>query len=432
MVTTDKIKMVDLAIIGSGMAGMAGALYASNRNLSTVQFGDTSGFLYTSGLFDLLAVPSIKESKTWDDPWAAIQKLSELATNHPYGKIAKEKINSAFTEIFNFFNSAGLPYTAPADRNTKVITAMGTRKTSYGVSTSMLNGALAFQEKKPCLLIDIFGMKAFSAMQIKTVLKKEWPQLHAAQIKLSDSEIKSEIYGEHLARSLDLKANRQEMIALIKAQLKGDDESVGLPAILGVYNHLEVLKDFEEQLGVTVFEIPTMPISIPGLRIKEIFEKELKEKGVKQALQKKVVAIKALADNSGYVLDIGKDTVEYQLQAKYILLATGRFLSKGLIADRKQIKETVLNLPVYQPRDRDLWHQPDLFSQEGHLINRAGIETDDSFRAVDEKGTIINSKLFVAGSILAHQDWKRMKCGTGISITSAYVGINKIADQLKK
>ena len=428
----DKVKMVDLAIIGSGMAGMAGALYASNRKLSTVQIGDTGGFLYTSGLLDLLAIPSIKESKVWDDPWAAIQLLSERSTNHPYSKTGKDNISSAFAEIFSFFNSAGLPYTTSAERNTKVITAMGTRKTSYGVPTSMLNGAMAFQQKKPCLLIDIFGMKAFSAMQIKTILKKEWPQLRAARIKLSDSEIKSEIYGEHLARSLDLKANRQEMIALIKANLKADDEFVGLPAILGVYNHSEVLKDFEAQLGVTVFEIPTMPISIPGLRIKEVFEKELKAKGVKQYLQNKVIGIKALANDDGYVLDIGKDEVEYQLQAKYILLATGRFLSKGLIADRTLIKETVFNLPVFQPSDRDLWHQPDLFSQEGHLINQAGIETDDCFRAVDEKGAIIDSRLFVTGSILAHQDWKRMKCGAGISITSAYVGINKIADQLKK
>ena len=32
--------------------------------------------------------------------------------------------------------------------------------------------------------------------------------------------------------------------------------------------------------------------------------------------------------------------------------------------------------------------------------------------------------LFVAGSILAHQDWMRMKCGSGLAIATAYGAVN--------
>ena len=49
---------------------------------------------------------------------------------------------------------------------------------------------------------------------------------------------------------------------------------------------------------------------------------------------------------------------------------------------------------------------------------------DDSFRAVDGTGKTIYDNLFIAGSILAHQDWMRMKCGSGLAIATAYAAVN--------
>ncbi|MEJ2730435.1 MAG: hypothetical protein P8185_18365 [Deltaproteobacteria bacterium] len=34
--------------------------------------------------------------------------------------------------------------------------------------------------------------------------------------------------------------------------------------------------------------------------------------------------------------------------------------------------------------------------------------------------------LFAVGSILAHQDWMRMKCGAGLAIASAYAAVNSL------
>jgi glycerol-3-phosphate dehydrogenase subunit B len=52
-------------------------------------------------------------------------------------------------------------------------------------------------------------------------------------------------------------------------------------------------------------------------------------------------------------------------------------------------------------------------------VNQAGLETDDSFHPVDEAGKPVFEGLFAAGSILAHQDWMRMKCGCGLAIATA-------------
>jgi glycerol-3-phosphate dehydrogenase subunit B len=67
-----------------------------------------------------------------------------------------------------------------------------------------------------------------------------------------------------------------------------------------------------------------------------------------------------------------------------------------------------------------LWHADRLFEPAGHAINQAGLETDDMMRPLDASGRPAFENLFAAGIILAHQDWTRMKCGSGLSIATAY------------
>ncbi len=48
---------------------------------------------------------------------------------------------------------------------------------------------------------------------------------------------------------------------------------------------------------------------------------------------------------------------------------------------------------------------------------------DDCFRPVGVNGRRVYPRLFAAGSILAHQDWVREKCGSGLAIASAYAAV---------
>ncbi len=50
----------DLAIIGTGMAGMAAAVFAVNRGISTVIVGSLGESWFTSGLIDLMGVHPIR------------------------------------------------------------------------------------------------------------------------------------------------------------------------------------------------------------------------------------------------------------------------------------------------------------------------------------------------------------------------------------
>ena len=114
------------------------------------------------------------------------------------------------------------------------------------------------------------------------------------------------------------------------------------------------------------------------------------------------------------------------------ILATGRFLSGGLQADRRGVHETLLHIPVTQPEDRSDWFRAHYFDPRGHLINRSGIEVDAHFHPLDADGRPINDRLFAAGILLAHQDWIRQRCGAGVAIASAYKAVEAASSVLSQ
>ena len=66
----------------------------------------------------------------------------------------------------------------------------------------------------------------------------------------------------------DLFFHRSEVRARVASELRGKlngAQRVGMPAVLGLEEHTKVWQEFQDRLGVPVFEIPTLPPSVPGL-----------------------------------------------------------------------------------------------------------------------------------------------------------------------
>ena len=416
--TESNTKKYDLAIIGAGMAGMAAAVFAANRGISTAIVGSLGESWFTGGLIDLMGVHPISKAKTWQDPWAAIQAVIEDIPDHPYAHISAEDIKAALQEFYAYLNDAGLPYRTRNDRNSDLITAFGAIKTTHGVPQTMWPGVTAYSRKAPCLIVDIQGLKGFSARLLTERLKPEWPGLKALSIPSIYGDQGHEINPVPFAHDLEVAQHRRKLTELIKPHTN-DVEFIGLPAVLGVHQTDKVMAEMGELLGKPVFEIPTMPPSIPGMRLKEAFLTFLPTHKVHCMFQKKV--LKATVGSGGeFSLDIGRTEHEHTIRAGAVLLATGRFLGGGLHSDHTAVTEPLFNLPVSQPATRELWHGDRFFEPNGHAINRAGIETDAMMRPLDAQGRPVFENLFAAGIILAHQDWSRMKCGSGLSVATAY------------
>ncbi len=418
----------DLCVIGSGMAGMSAALFAAKRGLSTVIVGRTGEIIFATGLLDLIAVHPIEKGVVWDDPWACIAQLAADLPQHPYARIPAAAIRAAFDELTALFESVRLPYVGHADRNAMVLTALGTFKPTYRVPSTMWAGADVCRRKAPCLLVDIQGLKGFSARQIAATAGTAWPGLRTARINFPGAAAAGDVFPERLARALEAAANRESLAAAIQPHLRGA-EAVGLPAILGISSPAEVMADVERRLGAKLFEIPTMPPGVTGLRLKEAFERGLLNLGTRLFLENRV--FRADPDAAGGIrLHAGRSDTEAVISARSAILATGRFMGGGLRADRQVVRETLFDLPVNQPQRREMWHRADFLDPRGHPVNRAGIETDESFRPLNAAGRPAHTHLFAAGSILAHQDWMRMKCGAGLAIATAWAAVEHVANRL--
>lgn len=414
----------DLAIIGAGMAGMAAAVFAANRGISTAIVGSLGESWFTGGLIDLMGVHPTAEGKTWHDPWAAIKAVAEDIPGHPYARLSEEDINNALQEFDAFLDNAGLPYCTDGGLNSNLITAFGAIKTTHGVPQTMWPGVTALSRKAPCLIVDLQGLKGFSARLLTERLKSEWPGLKALSIPSLYGEQAHEINPVPLAHDLEIAEYRQKLAELIKPHA-ADVEFIGLPAVLGIHQSDKVVRELGELLGKPVFEIPAMPPSIPGIRLQKAFLHYLPAKGVHCLFQKHVLN-EAPTNDGKFLLDIGRTEHELKIEANSVLLATGRFLGGGLQSDHATITEPIFNLPVWQPEGRSHWHEDRFFEPNGHAVNLTGLETDDMMRPLDASGKPAFENLFAAGIILAHQDWTRMKCGSGLSIATAYGAVKSL------
>jgi glycerol-3-phosphate dehydrogenase subunit B len=409
-----------LLVIGAGMAGMAAALFAARRHVATVQVGLSAEIIYASGLIDLLGVHPIEKGRRWRNPWAAIAAISKSCPNHPFARLSRSDIRAALNEFIGFLATAGLPYRCYKNRNADVVTPVGSIKRTYAVPESMWRGVMAWNRKCPCLIIDFHGMKGFSARQIQSVLKDKWPALRAARLAFPD--LPAERYPERMAHALELSRTRTQLASAVRPLVK-DAKILGLPAICGTYQTSSVVADLQEKIGVPVFEIPTLPPAISGLRLKNALERSLPSLGVTTLYNKKVIRVQT-GGRGHLIFDIGTGEKEITVQAQAAILASGRFIGQGLTADRKRIRETLFDLTVSQPPTRQHWHREHFLDLKGHAVNRAGLEIDECFRPLTADSRPAYENLYAAGSILAHCDWMRMKCGSGFAIATAYGAVH--------
>lgn len=417
----------ELAVIGTGLAGVAASIFAMKRGITIAQTGNTGALAYTTGYLDLLGCDQKDSTLACNDPWEGLKKLRMSEPLHPLARISDEDIRASFDEFTSFISELGICYGKPGEQNLNGLTPAGTVKKTLCVPATMQNGVAAFSQKKRCVIIDFNGLRGFSGRQIVANLQPEWPDLRSERIDFPDLE-QMEIYPEVLARSLEAPHHRIALAEVVK-KVVGNAEVVGMPAIFGVHGPDRVMEELQGLIGLPLFEIPTMPPSVPGIRLREMVEQLFPQKGINFIPQQKILSVEFKDD--GACLKLKDNYGEIEFFSRAVILATGRFISGGLEARMDSIIEPLLNIPVCQPESREDWYQHSYMDRAGHAIHRTGIEVDTLYRPVDHYGGPIHDNLFAAGIILAHQDWIRGRCGAGVAIATAYKAVESAAKILQ-
>jgi glycerol-3-phosphate dehydrogenase subunit B len=189
-----------------------------------------------------------------------------------------------------------------------------------------------------------------------------------------------------------------------------------------------VVADLQHYSGAQIFEIPTLPPSVPGMRLFEIFRAAIVKAGGR--LQIGGWVVRGQGEN-GRLQAIFSEAAARDLEhrANAFLLATGGVAGGGVRTDHAgTVWETALGLPLNAPAERGQWFSPRFLDERGHPIYRAGVATDGQMRPLDADGKVVYANVAVAGAAMAGSDPIRERCYSGLALATGWKAGKLLAD----
>jgi glycerol-3-phosphate dehydrogenase subunit B len=230
-----------------------------------------------------------------------------------------------------------------------------------------------------------------------------------------------------LARAFDDPGSRAEIATEVARALDGA-ERVGFPAGLGAEDPHGVWSDLQQRLGRPVFEIPTLPPSVPGMRVFGTLRDRLRRNGGRIILNSTVLsgARAGAGIESVRATAAGRDVL---YRARWIVLATGGVATGGIALDSYwHARETALGLPLHGvPAPGAPRFAPEYFGE--HPFARVGVAVDDGLRPVDDTGARVADNVLVAGATLAGAKPWQEKSGDGLSLASGHRAAELILEE---
>lgn len=390
----------DAVIIGGGISGLmaAIALGRQKRRVALVSKGDPVCRLST-GCIDILRGHGALEAR-----------IENLPENHPYHLVGMDGISRAMAFFTSIMQGAGLNYVGDIRENRWILSPAGTIRQTALVPESMVHGNV--QETNPLHLITFKGMKDFFPGYVTM-------RFHNAAVHEFDAEDASTLA---LATKFNNPVFQEKFVEWVRRR-KLPAGKIGIPAVMGTKPG--VFLKISQALGRKIFEIPTLPPSVPGLRMFNALKNCLQESGGDMFWGHAVERVK---QHSGVIEEITLENPGRapRIEGKAFILATGSFISAGLYARQDGvIEERVFGLKPFAPEKRDSWFKHNFF-ETGHEIEKSGIVVNNSFQP--EHADFKN--LFVCGSILAFSEIMKYGCGHGMAISTGVAAAQKCEEQL--
>ena len=406
----------DVIVIGGGLAGLMAACGALEKGRSVAVLAKGMGTLVLgSGCIDLLGYWPRESRAGIERPLCAIEELCRSGAPHPYRTIGFERLGGALERFRSIVEEAEYPFAHATDRTVSVLTAAGTTRPT-GLAPCTMAGSDA--DRSSLLVVGIDGLRDFSALYVtKRLEEKGAGPVRAATIDVDDLMDGLPVTSMGLARALDDGA--LEGFADRVAKVHSGDGAIGLPAVLGLKSAGLILETLGARLGTTVFEIPLLPPSVPGMRIHEILRGHILAKGGR-FYGGMIVQGAEFRDGLCVEVRAGRGTSVTPFRAGAFVLCAGGYVGGGLRLDRRHIREPLIGLPV-KTEERGLRpFSTGFLSEAGHPIGTGGIDVDETFRPLTETGHIAAQNLFAAGDILSGFDPLLEKSGGGVAIGSGY------------
>jgi glycerol-3-phosphate dehydrogenase subunit B len=406
--------MDDVLVIGAGPAGLTAAWVARQRGAKVRVMASGIGTTHVSpGWIQVLNEAS----------GASLEGWIAAHPEHPYALAGPDALHGGLAALREVCGQAGLNYVGQIDANFRLASALGAILEAAIVPESFAAGDL--RQPGALLIAGPAGGRDFYPKLCAENLTRQGCPAHAATFDLP------EMHTGHfdatpvgLARLFDRADVRERVAAQLKPNLNGATRA-GFPAVLGLERSAEAWRDLSDRLGVPAFEIPTLPPSVPGMRLFNAFKAMLIQAGVPILLD--MIAVRGIVEGGRAAGIVVPNVVRDQTyRADSFILATGGLYGGGIVTDYTgMVREAVFGLPLAAPSGGpDAWFASQLLGPGAHAIHAAGVRANAQMQPVDESGRVVLENVRVAGRLLAGYDPLVEGSTEGVWLATAYRAAN--------
>ncbi|HEX9123558.1 MAG TPA: glycerol-3-phosphate dehydrogenase subunit GlpB [Actinomycetota bacterium] len=415
----------DVVVIGAGLSGLTAAVRLAEEGRRTVLLAQGVGSTHLApACIDVLGyAPDLVES-----PAKAVPALVAEHPEHPYARVAPETLAASVAWLRE--RADGLGYTGSLEENLLVPTAVGVPKPTAIVPEAMAAGDLRSGGR--FVFVGLRALKnfypAYLAENLSQVKLPSGATLEARAVRLSDPGREADVGPLDYARAFEDPVFRRAVTDELRLNLQ-PGEIVGFPAVLGLDEHEAVLKELRDALERPVFEVSSLPPSVPGIRLFRTLRAAFRRVGGRL-----VIGPTATGAKSGdgrvealVVQSAAHRTTTYE--AGSFVLATGGFAAGAILLDSfGEVRETVFGLPVsgVPPTDEPRFLPGYL---DDHPMARAGLAVDGRLRPTDADGHPVYENLYAVGAMLHGAEPWREQSGNGLALATGFAAAAQILEE---
>ncbi|MBN1563212.1 MAG: FAD-binding protein, partial [Anaerolineae bacterium] len=373
-------KGTDILVIGAGLAGLTAAAHAIKAGASVR--------LIAQGWGQQIVAPgwiSVWDRAEGDALPAAADHATQNA-DHPYA--LGNDLSAALTAFRDLTAEIGLPYDQRADgHNLRVPTMMGAIQTPLIAPRGIANGDVTDSDGA-VLVVGFTGWRDFHPELAAQNLTALGTAARARRIALPGAASHWDRWPGDVALLTEGADVRAAIVRQLKSELNGVAK-IGFPAVLGLNHHADVLADLTAQLERPIFEMPTLPPSVPGTRLSNRLRRWLLRHHARVQIGHPVSS--AITDQNRVVgVNVAALGHTNPFYADQVILTTGGLYNGGIQSDVSgKLWEPIFDLPVSAPdgEGRSGWYAESLLDPGGHPIHRhAGLRVNAQMQPFDSEG----------------------------------------------
>jgi len=353
------------------------------------------------------------------DPLRAIEQYAEASggrrERHPYSSAGPASLIAGLALFRAAMEAEEISFAGDLHANLTLPTAIGSTRVTCLAPLSMAGGDMSRGE--PMLIAGFRHFRDFYPPYLAANLQRVAPfAVRHVYLDVPGFD-RRHLLPLDIARALDDAPTRRMVGNLIRANL-GDGGRVGLPAVLGLDAHREAFAHLQEIVGCPIFEIPTLPPSVPGIRAVQALRRRLQRRGARVEIGFWVRG--SISGRRAVEIEVesaGQPTI---YTADIFILATGGTGGGGIAAYADgSLRERVFDLSVDGPEPRAAWAGPRFLGPESQPVNLAGVRTNERLQPFTREGETVEN-VFVTASSLPDWDPVREGSGEGVALATAH------------